>query len=57
MKSKANSDHHNVSDFLIELKHPLKKEMEAIRKIILKSNSELTEHIKWNAPSFCKGRK
>jgi len=36
-----------------KLEHPLKAEAEAIRAIILKSRKGITEHIKWNAPSFC----
>jgi uncharacterized protein YdhG (YjbR/CyaY superfamily) len=43
----------DVINFLDNLTHPLKKEIQEIRKIILKSNNNLTEHIKWNAPSFC----
>ena len=43
----------SVKDFLKNLKHPQKKEIEEIRKIILSSNKSLTEKIKWNAPSFC----
>ena len=43
----------SVKDFLKNLKHPQKKEIEEIRKIILSSNKSLTEQIKWNAPSFC----
>ncbi|MBC7829263.1 MAG: DUF1801 domain-containing protein [Chitinophagaceae bacterium] len=31
----------------------MKKEIEKIRKIVLNANTGLTEHIKWNAPSFC----
>lgn len=42
-----------VINFLNALEHPLKKEIERIRKIILSANKDLTEHIKWNAPSFC----
>ena len=44
-------------DRLIQaLNHPLKPEMEAIRSIILDSDSRITEGIKWNAPSFyCNG--
>lgn len=50
---KSSSSENEVNHFLNEIVHPLKKEIEEIRKIILKSNSKLTEHIKWNAPSFC----
>lgn len=42
-----------VTQFLAELEHPLKKEIEQLRKIILNANKELTENIKWNAPNFC----
>jgi hypothetical protein len=35
------------------LDHPLKEEIEEVRKIILSTDSKITEHIKWNAPSFC----
>ena len=42
-----------VAAFLENLEHPLKPEIEGVRKIILNTDSRLTEHIKWNAPSFC----
>ena len=42
-----------VIEFLDVLEHPMKREIEVLRKIILNSNTKLTEHIKWNAPSFC----
>ncbi|MEC0175311.1 DUF1801 domain-containing protein [Paenibacillus favisporus] len=41
-----------VEDFLNQLDHPLKPEMEEVRKIILNTDKGLSEHIKWNAPSF-----
>lgn len=41
-----------VNQFVANLDHPLKAEVEAIRAIILSANPQLTEHIKWNAPSF-----
>ena len=28
-------------------------EIEAVRKIILSADDKITEHIKWNVPSFC----
>jgi hypothetical protein len=37
---------------LRELKHPLKKEIEMLRRIILGVSPEIREGIKWNAPSF-----
>jgi len=42
-----------VAAFLAGLDHPFKKEIEVLRHIILGANPGLTEHIKWNAPSFC----
>lgn len=42
-----------VDEFLRELDHPLKKEVEAVRKIILGVSPKIQEGIKWNAPSFC----
>ncbi len=42
-----------VALFIEKMDHPLKDEIIALRKIILASNPEITEHIKWNAPSFC----
>ena len=42
-----------VKQFLADLKHTHKKEVEALRKIILAADKNLTEQIKWNAPSFC----
>jgi hypothetical protein len=41
-----------VSEFLRELEHPLKPEIEAVRRIILGVSPEIREGIKWNAPSF-----
>ncbi|MFT3878382.1 MAG: DUF1801 domain-containing protein [Gemmatales bacterium] len=41
-----------VIDFLKSLKHPLKKEIEAVRKIILGVSPSIQEGIKWNGPSF-----
>jgi hypothetical protein len=43
----------NVVHFMTTLEHPFKAEIEQIRKIILAANKDLTENIKWNAPSFC----
>jgi hypothetical protein len=42
-----------VDRFLRDLDHPLKEEIVAARDIILGADKEITEHIKWNAPSFC----
>jgi hypothetical protein len=41
-----------VVAFIDGLDHPLKKEIEAVRKIILGVSPEIKEGIKWNSPSF-----
>lgn len=43
----------DVSDFLNKIDHPLKEIIVEVREIILSADKEITEHIKWNAPSFC----
>jgi len=52
-KSPKLSGHEQVVEFMNKLDHPLKESIEAVREIILSTNNEITEHIKWNAPSFC----
>lgn len=44
-----------VQSFLDNLDHPLKDGIVALRTAILGAHSDLTEQIKWNAPSFCLG--
>jgi hypothetical protein len=46
------SGHQQVVEFLNNLEHPLKWEIEEVRKIILNANKQINEHIKWKAPSF-----
>src|SRR5215510_10360358 len=41
-----------VVAFLRELDHPLKKDIESVRQIILGASPEIHEGIKWNGPSF-----
>ena len=41
-----------VDDFMKELKHPLKSEVQMVREIIQKVDKDIDEQIKWNAPSF-----
>jgi len=41
-----------VTTFLKTLKHPLKEEIEEVRKIIINSHQEVKENIKWNGPNF-----
>ena len=41
-----------VDAFMNELDHPFKAEVQAIRDIIKGVNKDITEEIKWKAPSF-----
>jgi len=41
-----------VDEFMARLDHPLKAEVQALRHIIKGVNPNITEQIKWNAPSF-----
>jgi hypothetical protein len=41
-----------VNAYMAKLEHPLKREIEAVRKIILDASSKIAERVKWNAPSF-----
>lgn len=52
-KEEKSTNTEDVTAFLAGLKHPLKNEIDEIRKIVLSSNKGLAEIIKWNAPSFC----
>ena len=42
----------DVDRFMAALDHPAKAGVERLRTAFLASNGQLTEHIKWNAPSF-----
>lgn len=41
-----------VNEFMDRLDHPFKAEVEMMRQIIKNVNKEITEQIKWKAPSF-----
>lgn len=41
----------DVNAFMLQLDHPLKDEIEAVRAII-KASPNICERVKWNAPSF-----
>ena len=41
-----------VDKYMQDLQHPLKKECEALRQVILSTDKEIGEEIKWNAPAF-----
>lgn len=42
-----------VDGYMVALEHPLKADLERVRAVILGADPGVTEHIKWNAPSFC----
>lgn len=46
------TDEQLVKEYMDKLDHPLKAEIEAVRAIIKKANSNISERIKWNAPSY-----
>lgn len=41
-----------VDAFMRALKHPMKPELESLRRLILGVSPKITEGIKWNSPSF-----
>ena len=41
-----------VDEFMEKLDHPFKAEVQMVREIIKKINKDITEEIKWKAPSF-----
>jgi len=41
-----------VDEFMSELKHPFKDEVQAVREIIKGVSRNITEEVKWAAPSF-----
>lgn len=42
-----------VDAWMAALEHPLKPVLARLREIVLAADPGVTEHIKWNAPSFC----
>ena len=53
MNSKINNLNSEVTLFLDELNHSLRKEIEQLRICILSADDNLTENIKWNGPNYC----
>lgn len=50
--AKKQSDAEKVSEYMTQLEHPLKTEIEAVRNIIKDTDSRISERIKWAAPSY-----
>jgi len=46
------SEPDKVDAYMQKLKHPLAEVLAALRKIILSTDREIGEEIKWNAPTF-----
>ena len=46
------SDTEQVTQFISQSNHPLADVMQVLREIILDTDAEIGEHIKWNAPAF-----
>jgi len=42
----------SVAEYLQKLDHPLADAVEALRQIILRTDKEIGEQVKWNSPSF-----
>ena len=49
---KNNTPSIEVTEFLNSINHPLRNEIEYMRKIILNTGIGLTENIKWNGPNY-----
>ncbi|HWV31745.1 MAG TPA: DUF1801 domain-containing protein [Dyadobacter sp.] len=45
----------DVTQFLDDLHHPLRQEIESLRLIILEASALLEENIKWNGPNYSVG--
>src|SRR5258707_5311704 len=46
------SEPDKVDEYMKAVKHPLVKVIGELRKIILKTDKEIGEEVKWNAPTF-----
>lgn len=52
LKSTEASEPDKVNAYMKKLKHPLANVVEALRQIILSTDKQIGEEIKWNAPTF-----
>jgi len=53
MEKQARYLNNEVTEFIVGQNHPLKNEIEELRKCILSAKDGLTENIKWNGPNYC----
>ena len=51
---KAPASRDEAGDFMAALDHPLKKDIEAVRRLILGASPAISEGVKWNSLSFRK---
>ncbi|GAB3178158.1 DUF1801 domain-containing protein [Telluribacter humicola] len=51
-KTPKSTPEEQVQEYFQQLDHPLVEVVEALRKIILSTDEEVGEHIKWNSPAF-----
>lgn len=51
-KSTKPSDPEKVDEYIKKLKHPLTDVVKALRRVILSTDKEIGEEVKWNAPTF-----
>jgi hypothetical protein len=52
IESTKPSEPKKVDAYIAKLKHPLTDVVKALRRIILSTDKEIGEEIKWNAPTF-----
>jgi hypothetical protein len=52
VRSTKPSEPEKVDEYIQKLKHPLADVVRALRRIILSTDKEIGEEIKWNAPTF-----
>jgi hypothetical protein len=52
LKSTKPSEPEKADAYVAKLKHPLTDVVKALRRIILSTDKEIGEEIKWNAPTF-----
>ena len=43
----------SVDALMSALDHPMKPALQRLREIVLAADPGITEHVKWNGPSFC----
>jgi Domain of unknown function (DU1801) len=48
----TNNLNNEVTLFLDKLQHPLRAEIEILRKTVIIANNRITENIKWNGPNY-----